>query len=59
MASVTYNGSIKTSDPRYREGYKIVMSQQSKKKKKSSKSSTPSEQVAEKKVKQKLKYNLF
>ena len=25
----TYKGSIKTSDPRYREGFKIVMPQQS------------------------------
>ena len=31
----TYKGSIKTSDPRYREGFKIVMPQQSTTKSKS------------------------
>ena len=52
MAS--YRGSIKTSDPRYREGFKIVMPQQSNKKKKASKSSTQIKQEDVNKVKQEL-----
>ncbi len=54
LKMATDNGSIKTSDPRYREGFKIVMPQQSKAPSESSLTSSESSTLKTKESKDSL-----